>query len=215
MAVEIRQLRWCDGLIQVKPVGSGFAPRHDEATPGEERTYGVGGRRWLHVDLCDSCDDQMTLAELRAVLAEAGVPIEAGKSLGGRDRQSAGVRAGASPGGVAAMVAKNAVTGRRQGRTPVNGRSVQCLWCPLDYTTSGFIGHVKSHGFAGTKEALGHVCPACGADDFEMVSVHIHRNHPEFASTTEAFIWARDNGDPFGVYKERRAAGQNVVEALA
>jgi hypothetical protein len=207
MAQEIQVLTWCDGLKQGNP--GDFVVRHSPRVEGITRTFAVDGRPPKNVDLCDPCNDEMTLAELRACLKESGVSVEAGKGLPVERRPARG--------GGAATVARSAMGGIRNGRPPQGARQALCLWCPLDYTKSGWLGHIqKHHGFTGIKDALGHQCPVCGQDGFDMVSVHITRHHAEFAtSATAAFIWARDNGDPYGVYAARRAAGQNIVEALA
>jgi len=207
MATTIEINVWCDGL-KLGADGD-FVTRHELQTPADTRRFALDGRPAKSVDLCDDCDDVTTLAELREIIRRFGVVPEGKKGPGATDRQMA------AGGGAAATATKYALTGSRHGRTPRGPRSEQCLWCPLDYTSSGWLSHLqKQHGFGGTKDALGSQCPVCGADGFDMVSVHISRIHPEFPSTTAAFIWARDNGDPYGVYAARRAAGQNIVEAL-
>jgi len=211
MATEIILNRWCDG---VKLSGTNdWALRHEiQTAPGTVRIHGLDGKPAKSVDLCDPCDNDMTLAELRICLREFGVTPEAGKK--GKPVDQPRLTAG-SGGGVATLAINNARSGQRHGRPPSSPRTESCLWCPLDYTHSGFAGHAKKHhGFANIVDALGTRCPVCGVDGFQMLSSHVGRAH-DYKSVTAAFMWARDNGDPHGVYAERRAAGQNIVEALA
>lgn len=96
-------------------------------------------------------------------------------------------------------------TGTRKGRPPANGRPNQCLWCSLAYSTSasGFGRHLRvAHGYDGLREAFGGVCPICGKGQYEQMMSHVNKSHPEFGfvAIAEPFIWARDNGDPHGVY---------------
>jgi hypothetical protein len=73
------------------------------------------------------------------------------------------------------------------------------------------------HGFKGVAEALGDVCPMCGKADIQMLGGHAVRAHAEdgMKTATQLFIWARDNGDPFGIYEQRRKLGTNVQEVAA
>jgi len=206
MAREIREYLWCDGVKVGVNTEEGWLPRHDLGEPANTRTFAMDGGKPMDVDLCDPCNSEMTLDELRVCIKEFGVAADPARKT---------PRYAANAGGVAGTVEKFRLSGQRKGREPKEARTEQCLWCPMDYTSSGWLGHLqKEHGFAGKKEALGTQCPACGVDGFETVTVHIVRSHPEFPSGTAAFIWARDNKDPYGVYAERRAAGKNVVEAL-
>jgi len=203
MALQIIERRWCDGIKLGAP-GEDWVVRHPpEAIEGSTRTYALDGGKPKNVDLCDPCDQELTLAELRVCLREFG-------QLAGSTKSKPGPK-----GNHADTVAKFVATGQRNGRTPKDGkRREQCLWCPLHYTGSGWGNHVqKEHGFEGLKDALGGQCPKCGEGGFETVSVHIQRTHArEFDSISEAFLWARDNGDPHGVYARRRAAGVGIIE---
>lgn len=209
MATEIILNRWCDG---VKLSGStDWVLRHEiQTAPATVRTHALDGKPARNVDLCDPCDEEMTLAELRVCLREFGVALEAGKN----GKKSAASTAPVDHDPLRIKVINAARTGKRHGREPDHPRTDQCIWCPLNYTRTGFAGHVKKdHGFKNLKEAVGTRCPVCGVDGFEILSGHAVRAH-EAKSVTDLFLWARDNGDPFGVYAERRAAGQNIVEAL-
>ncbi|MFD7157919.1 hypothetical protein ACFV9C_25180 [Kribbella sp. NPDC059898] len=201
MATELILKRWCDGVKE--DLEGEFVPRHDPPAPAEERgPYTLGGRP-KKIDFCDACDQHQTAAEMRYALEEFGVVFEAGNSKKVSVKNSA-----------AASVAKHAVSGQRYGRPPVGKRTQYCLWCPMDYTDSGLGGHVKKHGFTGLKDALGSTCPRCGTSGHGALTQHVAKEHPEFESVTAAFIWARDNHDPHGVYAHRRGAGANVVEGL-
>lgn len=102
---------------------------------------------------------------------------------------------------------------RRTGRTSPLGRAreVQCLWCPLDYTsTSGLHAHIREHGFSHPTEGAGRVCPLCGKE-FSAVSSHVRAAHPPLVNVWQAFQMARADGDPHGVVAQRLAAGRNVA----
>lgn len=206
MAQEVRVDIWCDGL---KLGGDGdFVVRHDPRVEAFTRPpIALDGKAPKHVDLCDLCNSELTLDELREVLKQFGV-VPAGKGPSSRPGQAA-----SSP---AREVAHNALNGARAGRDRGAGvKTFVCIWCPLDYSQSGWLSHIqKKHGFSGIKEAVGHQCPVCGTDGFDTLSVHISRTHDEFDSITDAFHWAKDNGDPYGVWAKQRDAGQNVVEAM-
>lgn len=203
MSRKLVEYVWCDG---VKLAVGDWAMRHEpETETGDPRVLLLDPGKPKIVDLCDPCNEQMTLAEARICAREFGVVAE----TAGKVPKPANPLT--TPAGI---VERYRITGERVGKPPNGTRNELCLWCPMDYTTAGLLSHVKKHGFNGTKEAFGSQCPACGKGGFDVLSVHISRSHPEFAGTTQAFIWARDNNDPYGVYSVRRAAGQNVVEAL-
>ena len=99
------------------------------------------------------------------------------------------------------------VTGIRKGRAPVGPRGNQCLWCALSYSNDGggFSRHLKvHHGFTGIKEAFGAVCPICGGGQYDALMGHLKKSHEEmgFETIPQAMLWAKDNGDEFGVYEE-------------
>jgi hypothetical protein len=206
MAQEIRVDIWCDGLKL--GVDGDFVVRHDPRVEAVTRSFALDGKPAKLVDLCDPCNGELTLDELREVLKQFGVTSGAGKPGPG----PAKVRAE----GPARLILANQVSGLRNGRERAEGgKTFVCLWCPLDYSSSGWLSHVqKKHGFKGIKDAVGVTCPVCGQGPYETLSNHVSRAHDEFLSITEAFHWAKDNGDPFGVYRARHAAGQNVVEAM-
>jgi len=144
------------------------------------------------------------------LLAEYGEPIDSPPATPARRIRSTG-------GGVDKVVLDAQQSGVRKGKPPVGDRDNECLWCPLTYTansSSGFARHLKvAHGFAGIKEAFEGMCPVCGQGHFDIMSAHVLRSHPEmgFTSVTGPFTWARDNGDPHGVY----AAKMELVESRA
>lgn len=96
----------------------------------------------------------------------------------------------------------------RKGRPPANGREDhlnQCLWCELTYSgnAGGFGRHLRVvHGYAGLTEAFGGLCPVCGEGPFQQMMSHMNKAHAEmgFKVLSQPFTWARDNGDPHGVY---------------
>jgi hypothetical protein len=178
MAQELRVYIWCDG---VKAGSSGdFLPRHDpRSVEGLTRVHALDGGKPKRVDLCDPCNTDMTLAEARYCIKEFGQsPDVAGQKA---PRPMPG---GSTP---------------RPGGRMAEGRT-DCIWCPGNYAWTGWAGHLRTvHNLAGVKEALGKQCPACG-EEFDGLSVHITRGHEEFAMVTDAFFWARDNGDPYKVW---------------
>ncbi|MFF1820361.1 hypothetical protein ACFVWG_23855 [Kribbella sp. NPDC058245] len=205
MALQIIQRRLCDG-VKLGAELDDFMPRHDPPVPGTPRIVAGDEPKLMTADLCDACDtgpDCLNRDEMRVVVREFGTPFEAGKN---HKRGSAKV-------GRAKQTTADQLFGVRQGRPANAERDMDCLWCPMDYTKSGFAPHVKKHGFNSLRDALGTTCPACGQGPYPVLSVHVLKDHDHFASVTDGFMWARDNGDPHGVYRERRAAGQNIVES--
>lgn len=189
MALQIIERRWCDGLKQGDP--GDFVERHEpETVKGTTRTFALDSAKPRNVDLCDWCNGGLTLDELRAVIREFGMVVESA----GRNPKPTG-------GGKPALP-----TLQRDGRT-------LCIWCPGDYSWGAWGGHIRTaHGFAGVREALGKMCPACG-EEFPGLSVHITRGHDEFAMVTDAFFWARDNSDPYGVWAKVSAAAPRLDSA--
>lgn len=160
-------------------------------------------------DTCGDRDANLTNSQIRTYAARLGrpVPIE-GKVAAHRVKPNSAQHN--------AMLA--AATGSRKGRKPGNGakRQHSCLWCVLDYSAaSAFAKHLKDlHGFQSASDALGHVCPVCAQADIAVMGGHASRSHSDIASTaSELFLWARENGDPHGVYIERLAQGENVQRA--
>lgn len=92
------------------------------------------------------------------------------------------------------------------GESVDDGKTLPCLWCPKVYISAGGLdGHLRTfHGFDSPEEAWGTRCPACGSSDFSRMSTHAARTHHRHISVLmgEAF----NNGDPYGVAKERRRA---------
>lgn len=189
MALQIIERRTCDGLKLGSEPGD-FVPRHDPPVPGIIRTFALDGGKPKNTDLCDQCNSGptcLTLDELRAVLRESGVVVMA-------------------------AAGKNPQPGRASQPRMSEGRTL-CIWCPGDYAWGAWGGHLRTaHGLGGVKEALGKMCPACG-EEFDGLSVHITRGHDEFPMVTDAFFWARDNGDPYGVWAKVSAAGKRLDSA--
>ena len=201
MAQTIEVNTWCDGL---QLDGTEWVYIHDPAVKAITRTFGLDSRPAKHVDLCDDCNDNLTIAALREVVKRFGASPESKKAQPGPR---------AASGGPAATAAMHQTSGIRHGRTPKGSRDLQCLWCPLTYTQSGFGPHLKAHGFDGMVDGLGDQCPVCGTAGFKILSIHTGKEH-DMPVVTDAFLWARDHGDPYGVYAARRDAGRDVVESL-
>ena len=198
MAREI--VIWCDPCMA-----------EDVRTPGRESAIGIviGAVKpgaWKSVAMCERHEDER-LKELAHWLDEFGVPLEAATPKGAG---SSGKRIVASPSGPRheQLAITFEQTGTRHGRAPADGsRDVACPWCPLTYARdgSGFGRHLRvAHGFDGVAEAFGGPCPVCGEGPYQQIGNHCRRSHPElgFQFVTQAFEWARDNGDPHVVYAE-------------
>lgn len=159
------------------------------------------------VALCAEHTD--SLKELADLIEEFGEPIQVELPVQKKSPQSGKMN-------IPSPEAQLAAYGTRKGRVPASGRPNQCLWCTLSYgaQASGFAAHLKkAHGFTGLTEAFGGTCPVCGAGEFEMMMAHVNKSHKDmgFTAIAEPFIWARDNGDPHGVY----AAKLEQVGSLA
>lgn len=157
--------------------------------------------------LCERHQTEL-LKPLADVLNEFGVAVDgspkAPAPLDGERRSGRGGRVTAEE-----LAANAAATGKRKGRQPTGERLAQCLWCELAYTAksgSGFMRHLRvNHGFHGFVEAFGGLCPLCGEGPYDLMLAHVQKTHPEFGFivVSQPFLWARDNGDPYGQYAER------------
>lgn len=109
------------------------------------------------------------------------------------------------------------VVQRRSGAKHGHERGAQCVWCPLDFSAnsgSGYMHHIKVvHGFAKAVEAFGTVCPICGQNNLRMMMSHIKRKHAEygFTHTSQAVHWAKEHGDPWGVYAAALASKPSLT----
>lgn len=165
------------------------------------------------VALCAEHTD--SLKELADLIEEFGEPIQV--ELPAQKKSSKPTQGGGRM-NIPSPEAQLAAYGTRKGRVPARGRPNQCLWCPLSYgaNASGFGAHLKkAHGFAGLGEAFGGTCPICGDGEFEMMGAHVKRAHSDmgFTAIAEPFIWARDNGDPHGVYAAKLEQVGSLAEA--
>ena len=130
------------------------------------------------LDLCEACVKEF-VGPLAQLLDEFGAPPTTGTAP---PRQS----------------------GRRR---PATDRGAPCVWCDVDYSAtsgSGYMSHIKVvHGYANAREAFGTVCPICGTTDVLMMMAHVTKHHPEYGltHTAQAIDWAKNNGDPWKVYK--------------
>lgn len=83
-----------------------------------------------------------------------------------------------------------------------------CLVCPETRTSnSGILNHMQDeHGFPhSVPKIYGNVCPIDGEIQ-DGLARHVGQIHKEFAHITEAFVWAKENGDPHGIVAARIAA---------
>jgi hypothetical protein len=172
---EVAVSTWCDRC-----------GKKGTRTPGDTTPpVAIGSGAPQTLDLCEPCKEQL-LGEIAALLEEFGVGLGDDDEKGRQD---------------VAALAKHQ---KRRGRAPV-GDTQDCLWCELTYSikAGGFARHLRvAHGFDGTKEAFGGPCPICGEGPYELMLSHTQKTHPEFGFTgvAQPFMWARDNGDPYGVH---------------
>jgi hypothetical protein len=87
--------------------------------------------------------------------------------------------------------------------------SEQPVVCLLDDATFNTDGGLRQH-LTGTHQTnvlglYGHVCPLCQHQVGAQWNRHVSAAHREFPNVSRLFAWARDNGDPHGVVKERLA----------
>lgn len=183
-------IQWCDPCYA-----------EDVKTEGEPVAISFGiNSPTVTILLCAQHVEEL-IKPVAELVSEYGEPVDATPT----PRGSAGGRitVGQSGRRDPAFLTK---TRTRQGRQPVGGRANDCLWCELSYaggSTSGFARHLRvAHGFANLTEAFGGPCPICGEGPYELMSAHVKRKHSEFGfeAVAQPFIWARDNGDPHGVY---------------
>lgn len=194
MAREI--VIWCDACLN-----------EDVRTPAVEHSAGldialVKPVATQTVALCTDHTDQL-LKPLAAILEEFGSPIEVEASPPPTGRRKVSTTGRQDP----EMMASQNANGTRKGKPPASGvRGSDCLWCDLSYTSGsggGFQRHLKVvHGFEGFHEAFGGPCPVCGEGPYTQMLAHVSKSHPEmgFTSAVQPFMWARDNGDPHGIY---------------
>lgn len=183
MAREI--VTWCDPCLA-----------QDERSPGREMVVRVENITRV-MAMCGPHEDQY-LKPLAALLEEYGVPAEA------QPAPAPAKPAGAAQQRATALLTAAQVTGTRKGKTPAE-RGAHCLWCSLTYSSDGGgLGrHVRTiHGYDGVKEAYGRLCPLCG-ESYDILQAHLRKSHEEFGfgHLSQAFLWAKDNGDPFGAYE--------------
>lgn len=176
----------------------------------EELTIAIGKKAPRIVAPCPECFTEVFKTALEWI-EEYGVPVtQAGPAMSGTKPAP-----GSKPGSPSLdSLIKGAESGVRRGKPPAPG-SVRywCIWCPLDFVRASFAGHVRVHGFESQADAWGEKCPVCGeVPNAQNLGYHAVKQHPEhsFTNASDLFIWARDNGDPHGIYAERVAAGKNV-----
>ena len=185
MAREI--VTWCDPCMG-----------HEERTPGEEVTITLGSPSPRVLALCGPHRDEY-VKPLAALLEEFGAPVEGAAPKGSK-------RVVPATGGPEKTLLDFTQTGTRKGKKPEGDRGSQCLWCPLAYAGdgSGLANHLHTaHGLPRSlKQVFGNgACPVCGKFT-QLLGAHLSRVHPEFTSMTAAYLWAKENGDPYGRYAE-------------
>lgn len=135
------------------------------------------GSKTRTIDLCEQCDKEF-VGPLAQLLDEFGAPPTPPTTT---PRQA----------------------GRRRAPTD---KGAPCVWCDVNYSAtsgSGYMRHLKvAHGFASAIEAFGTTCAICGDSDVRMMMAHMNNHHAEygFTHTAQAIDWAKNNGDPHGVY---------------
>jgi len=175
---------WCDPCMG-----------RDERTPGREETVALGGKPRV-LALCGPHRDEY-VKPLEALLEEFGAPVEGAAPKGSKRAPQGGEK----------TLLDFAANGTRKGRQPEGDRGAKCLWCPLTYAGdgSGLIRHLEAtHGLPRSiKMVFGNgACPVCGKA-VQLLGSHQTRVHPELGeSVTAAYLWAKDNGDPYGRYAE-------------
>jgi hypothetical protein len=186
MATEI--IRWCDVHMS-----------RDERVTGTEVKLSIGGNPPKSLDLCPGCRDEL-IKPIEALLAEHGASVPLPAPKGHRGPRKAVPAPALLPG----VVPADADTDRPHA----------CLWCPATFTSQeGLLGHMmRKHGTSDRAgDVWGKVCPVCGHESEGRSSgTHIGQAHRDygFPSVSQAFMWARDNGDPHGVYAITYAKGQ-------
>jgi hypothetical protein len=143
---------------------------------GYEHEVSLDGQKPTVIDMCEECA-KAWLDPLRELLEKHGQP-----SL---------TRAPATS------------RSRARSRSEEEGR-VKCLYCPATYgneQSGGMRQHLRSMHGVDMKLLTHGRCPVCG-DATKRLGSHLAAHHPSVKSTTSAFEWARDSGDPFGRYAE-------------
>lgn len=198
MAREI--VIWCDPCMA-----------DDVRTPAVEHSIGItiGVTKAVQTMTVACCPDHTDalLKPLAALIEEHGSPIDPTQVA--VPSESASILKSASGRQVPGALTSPGM--RRKGRAPAGNRGNQCLWCDLTYagkSASGFARHLRvAHGIDGLSEAFSGRCPVCGDGPYSTMGSHIAKSHADmgFEASTDPFLWARDHGDPHGVYAEKLA----------
>lgn len=93
-----------------------------------------------------------------------------------------------------------------------------CLVCPESRTSNtGILNHMRDkHGFPHSIPVVyGDVCPIGGEKVDTVLLRHISHAHKEhdFAHISQAFEWAKQHGDPYGVVAARIAELEKMAAA--
>lgn len=188
-----------------------------ERVPASTYTLDLGsGPR--EVDLCDGHREALLDPLIEVVEQYGSRPLGANgahKHAAGQPRSRAVLPAGSDPNALGTLLDR-ARSGQRRGSAPKGEREHACLFCPLDYASTGALrAHCgKQHGF-GADDSIGaiygRVCPLCGAGGYDVLTQHGARTH-EIRSIAGLFAAAAAAGDPHGIVAERRSIATNVVE---
>lgn len=93
------------------------------------------------------------------------------------------------------------VAPRRASRAGAVGGQFVCILCSrASPTSTGLSSHLATdHGLTAT-ELYGTVCPVCGE---EPPQLGVHGRTHGLRGASALMAWARDNGDPHGLYAAR------------
>lgn len=156
---------------------------------------------------CDECQVQDENTEEFSVLNSKGKPVlldlhpKCHAAVYGRGLELADDR-GVKPEKATPQV-------KEPYRPPSEGAERVCLVCPENRTSnSGILNHMTDkHDFPHSVPAIyGQKCPIDGQDQEGLLSRHIGQVHKQFSHISQAFDWAKKNGDEHGVVAARIAA---------
>lgn len=172
---------------------------------------------------CDKCGGDR--AEPQTELNSKGKPVEVDLDKRCRDafaklkEQAAQILApltdlidekGVAPEKATKAAAKNKPQAKRGGERI-------CLLCPETRgSDNGLLAHMhKEHGWPSSMPVIwGNVCPLDG-QEYPRVAQHLAQSHKDHANTSQAFHWAKENGDEHGVVAARIAEMEKVAAAAA
>ena len=172
MVSQIRIETWCDACRAEDP---------ESAEPAESQEVQLG-KLARSLDLCERHQKQL-LQPLLELMQTAGQTVR-------------------SP--TAPKPPKPRQPSKRPGAHSVGAAPAPCLWCPEVFPTQGGLSshlmtnHQLTSSIAG---AYGDRCPWCGkGTGSKSMTGHLRNAHPDSPiNRPQAFLAARDAGDPAGV----------------